>query len=79
MLGIEGSYICIICNLLDKQFSLPKPRELVNHVNELGISDDHKMVVYDKALDKALEEGLDTLNYTAELATEIQRDFLRKT
>ncbi len=71
--------MCIICNLLDKEFSLPKPKELVSHVNEIDISDEHKIVVYDRALDKAMEDGLDTLTYTAELAGEIQRDFLRKT
>ncbi len=70
--------MCLICVLIQKD-SLPKPKELVSHVGELDISDDHKVKVYDLALDKANELGLDTLEYTADLAGEIMKDLLRKT
>lgn len=71
--------MCVICLLIQKE-SLPKPKELVSHVGELNIPDSHKVELYDLALDKANEQGVDfVLDYTADLSSEIRRDLLRKT
>lgn len=70
--------MCLLCILIERENSLPRPRDLVNNVNESGISDEHKVKVYDLALDKANELNMDLLEYTADLAGEIQRDRLRK-
>lgn len=58
---------------------MPSAKELVSHVNESNSSDEHKIKVYDMALDKVMDLDMDVLEYTADLAGEIQRDLLRKT
>lgn len=65
--------------MIDRENSLPSPRELVRHVGEIVLSDDHKVKVYDKALDKANELGVDVLDYTVNLADAIRHDLLRNT
>lgn len=72
--------MCVICLMLDK-FGVPaKPRDLVNSVNEVVDTDKHKAEVYDKAIDlRMTEDGADSLDFIADLASEIQRDLLRRT
>jgi hypothetical protein len=70
--------MCVICLLIQKANVLPTPKELVSHVGELNLTQDHAVTVYDKAIDKAQQLNMDTLEYVSELASEIQRDMLRK-
>lgn len=69
--------MCLGCLMIERENTLLTPRELVNNLTELNITDSHKESVYDLAMDKANELGLN--DYGSELAGAISRDLLRKT